>query len=48
MSHNLSPSGLRLDFSLLYLILIVILMGINYIIARWLTKERLVLSSKTL
>jgi high-affinity Fe2+/Pb2+ permease len=48
MSHNVTLSGLNLAFSLIYLILIVILMVINYFIARLLTKERIVLSSKTL
>lgn len=43
----ISQTGLKLDFSLIYLILIVVLLGINYYMSRFLTKERIVLSSKT-
>ena len=41
-------SGLKLDYSLIYLILSVVLLVINYFMLRLLTKERIVLSSKTL
>ncbi len=46
-STAVSQVGLKLDFSLIYLIVIVVLLGINYFISRFLTKERIVLSSKT-
>ncbi|MBN1367879.1 MAG: hypothetical protein JW967_08120 [Dehalococcoidales bacterium] len=46
-STALSQTGLRLDFSLIYLVLVVILLAINFFLARLLTKERIVLSSKT-
>ncbi len=46
-STAVTQIGLNLDFSLIYLIVIVILLGINYFLARFLTKERIVLSSKT-
>lgn len=47
-STAISQTGLRLDFSLIYLGLIVVLLLTNYFISRLLTKERIVLSSKTL
>jgi len=46
-STTVSQVGLKLDFSLIYLIVIVILLGVNYYMSRFLTKERIVLSSKT-
>ena len=38
--------GLKLDYSLIYLIVILIFLAINYFMSRLLTKERIVLSSK--
>jgi ABC-2 type transport system permease protein len=46
-STAVSQIGLRINFSLVYLILIVIFLGVNYFLSRFLTKERIVLSSKT-
>ena len=46
-STTIFQAGLKLDFSLIYLILIVVLLGINVYMSRFLTKERIVLSSKT-
>ncbi len=47
-STLLSQFGLKIDFIVIYLILIAVLLGINYLMSRFLTKERIVLSSKTL
>ena len=38
--------GLKLDYSLIYLIVILVFLAINYFLSRLLTKERIVLSSK--
>jgi ABC-2 type transport system permease protein len=46
-STTISQAALKLDFSLIYLIVIVVLLGINAYLARFLSKERIVLSSKT-
>ena len=46
-STTISQTALKLDFSLIYLIVILVLLGINVYMSRFLTKERIVLSSKT-
>ncbi|MBN1367588.1 MAG: hypothetical protein JW967_06660 [Dehalococcoidales bacterium] len=44
----LTQVGLNVNLSLIYLGLVVVLLVINYFIARLLTKERIVMSSKTM
>jgi ABC-2 type transport system permease protein len=38
--------GLQLNYTVIYLIVILVFLGINYFMSRFLTKERIVLSSK--
>jgi ABC-2 type transport system permease protein len=42
-----SQIGLRLDYSIIYLIIIAVLLVVNGFLSRFLTKERIILSSKT-
>jgi ABC-2 type transport system permease protein len=42
-----SQIGLRIDYSILYLIIIAVMLAVNIFLSRFLTKERIVLSSKT-
>lgn len=45
-STSVSQIGLNLDFRIIYLIVIAVLFVANYYLSRFLTKERIVLSSK--
>lgn len=45
-STSVSQIGLRLNFSVIYIIVIVVLAAVNLYLSRFLTKERIVLSSK--
>jgi ABC-2 type transport system permease protein len=46
LSTAVTSTGLRLDLSLIYLLLAVVFFAVNVFVARYLTKERIILSSK--